>query len=246
MPDLITSTKNETVKSVAKLKRTRERRHTGRILVEGPNGFDEALNAGLQPIVVLLTEDDDVTRTKLVGHPAVEMYVVTQNVLDSVADATHPRSPVIVVRRPSPDVVRSHNLCVLVDVSDPGNAGAIIRTAAAFGWDIAYTPDCVDIWSPKVLRSAAGAHFRTNLVPLDLNANDATLAEHTVVATVVSGGDSTIDANGPFALLVGSEPLGLDAKHVAMTSHRLTIEMRDSMDSLNVAAASAIAMYLLR
>jgi TrmH family RNA methyltransferase len=246
MPGVITSTKNETVKSVARLKRTKERTRTGSILVEGPNGFTEALDAGMDPVVVLATEDDDATRTRLEDYPAVDVHLVTQSVLDSVADAAHPRSPVMVVHRPDAGRIRLQDTVLLVGVRDPGNAGTIIRTAAAFGWDVAYTPDCVDMWSPKTLRSGAGAHFRTRLIPIDLDEDVDALEGHTVVATVVSGGDRGVDAAAPIALLIGSEAHGLDNEHVAMAAHRLTIEMEDSTESLNVSVAAAIAMHLLR
>lgn len=246
MRDVITSTKNETVKSVARLKRTKERTRTALILVEGPNGFTEALGAGLEPLVVLTTEDDDATRSRLHGYPAVDVHIVTQSVLASVADAAHPRSPLMVVRRPEASKIRQHNTILLVGVRDPGNAGTIVRTASAFGWDVAYTPDCVDMWSPKTLRSGAGAHFHARLIPIDLDDERDTLAGHTVVATVVAGGEETVDTVGPFALLIGSEAHGLDPEHVAMAAHRLTIAMEDSSESLNVSVAAAIAMHLLR
>jgi TrmH family RNA methyltransferase len=246
MPDVITSSKNETVKSVARLKRTKERTRTASILVEGPNGFREALDAGLDPLVVLATEDDDSTRARLEDYPMVEVHLVTQGVLDSAADAAHPRSPVMVVRRPDSGKIRLHNTVLLVGVRDPGNAGTIIRTAAAFGWDVAYTPDCVDMWSPKTLRSGAGAHFRTSLIPIDVDKGVDALIGHTVVATVVAGGDRDIYAARPIALLVGSEAHGLDHEHVAMAAHRLTIEMEGSTESLNVSIAAAIAMHMLR
>jgi TrmH family RNA methyltransferase len=246
MPDVITSTKNETVKSVARLKRTKERARTASILVEGPNGFTEALDTGMEPLIVLATEDDAATRTRLDDYPAVALHLVSPAVLDSVADAVHPRSPLMVVRRPDDREIRMHNTVLLVGVRDPGNAGTIIRTAAAFGWDVAYTPDCVDMWSPKTLRSGAGAHFHTRFVPIDLNEGVEALSAHTVVATVVAGGETTVDAVGPIALLIGSEAHGLDSEHVAMAAHRLTIEMASSAKSLNVAVAAAIAMHDLR
>ena len=58
MSDVITSTKNESIKSVAKLKRTRERTLSGVILVEGPNALEEAIGAGFEPTLILATEDD--------------------------------------------------------------------------------------------------------------------------------------------------------------------------------------------
>ena len=246
MPGVITSTKNETIKSVAKLKRTRERRLSGTILVEGPNALGEAIGGGFEPSLILATEDDDLTRSRIAAFPRAELQLVTQHVLDSVADATSPRSPVFVMPRPPDGTVRAHNTVILVDVSDPGNAGTIVRTAAALGWDVAFTPDCVDMWSPKALRAGAGAHFRARISSLDLTGEREALDTHTVVATVVSGGRSTVDVPGPYAILVGSEPRGLSPEHIALASHLLTIDMVETAESLNVSTASAIAMHLLR
>ncbi len=245
MAGVITSTKNETVKTIARLKRTRERKKTGAILVEGPNGLEAALEAGFEPTLVLATEGDDHTRARLADHPAAELHLVTENVLDSVAEAAHPRSPVFVMARPAAHTLREHNTIILAGVSDPGNAGTIVRTATALGWDVAYTPECVDLWSPKTLRAGAGSHFRAWISPVSLFGEDDALAAHTVVATVVSGGEGHVDAHGPFALLIGNEPRGLDAAHVALASHLLTIDMVNGAESLNVSIASAIAMHLL-
>jgi TrmH family RNA methyltransferase len=245
VPDVITSTTNETIKAVARLKRSRERRRTGSILVEGPNAFNEALDAGFEPSLALVEEGDVESRARMSAHPSATVLLVTQDVLDAAADTPHPRSPVMVMPRPPAGVIRPRDTVVLVDISDPGNAGTIVRTAAALGWDVAHTPGCVDLWSPKTLRSAAGAHFRSNLVPIDLNRDIAHLSAHTVVASLVSGGSPTVDQAGPYALYVGNEPRGLDAAVIETASHLLTIQMVSKAESLNVSAAAAIAMYLL-
>jgi TrmH family RNA methyltransferase len=246
MQEVISSTRNATVKSVARLKRAKERRATGQIVLEGPVMLAEALNAGLEPTLALATQDDAATRVAFSAIPSAHVLTVTRAVLESVADAAHPRSPVTVLPRPADGTLRMNDTVVLVGVSDPGNAGTIVRTAAAFGWDVAFTPDCVDMWAPKTLRAGAGAHFRTRLVPIELSAGADVLADHTVVATVVAGGEPNIAAPGPFALLVGSEPEGLAAEDVERADHALTIEMVDRAESLNVSIAAAIAMNMLR
>lgn len=245
MPEVITSTKNETIKAIARLKRTRERTRTGSILVEGPNGLEGVANAGLDPTVILVAEDDQRTLDRLPDFPSAKVHLVTQAVLKSVADTAHPRSPIVVIDRPAAGRLRSHNTIVLVDIGDPGNAGTIVRTAAALGWDVAYTPGCVDVWSPKTLRASAGAHFRTRISPVDLAAGDQPLSDLTVVAAVVEGGAASVDEPGPYALLVGNEAHGLDPQQILAASHRLTIGMVDSTESLNVATAAALAMYVL-
>jgi TrmH family RNA methyltransferase len=241
--EIISSSKNETVKRVARLKRSRGRRESGDILIEGPNLFDAMHAAGIVPAIVLATADDDRTIAACSRIDTV-LQLVSDHVLASMADAAHPRSPVVVVRQPSPGTLTERHIVVMVDVADPGNAGTIIRTAAAFGWAVGYTPKTVDIWSPKTLRAGAGAHFATDLVPIgDLeHLGEGT---HTVVAAVAGGGVSTVSTKGPYALLVGSEAHGLTPDEVGLASVELTIPMAGRVESLNVSVAAGIAMFHL-
>ncbi len=241
--DIISSSKNETVKRVARLKRPRGRRESGDILVEGPNLFDAVNAAGIVPAIVFATPDDDRTISACSRIDTV-LQLVSDHVLASLADAAHPRSPVVVVRQPGPDTLTARSIVVMVDIADPGNAGTIIRTAAAFGWAVGYTPNTVDLWSPKTLRGGAGAHFATDLVPVtDLGALSG--GGHTVVASVVEGGAGAVPVEGPYALLVGSEVHGLHSDQAASASVQLTIPMTGNMESLNASVAAGIAMFQL-
>ncbi len=241
---VISSAKNETVKAVSKLKRGRERRRTGQILIEGPNLFFAAVEAGLLPSVVLATEADTAT-VAAADRLGMPLTLVTEAVLASVADAAHPRSPVAVFDRPPLAPIADANMVVLVDVADPGNAGTIIRSAASFGWAVGVTSHAVDIWSPKTLRSGAGAHFSVPIVAIDDLAPEFSGLSHTVVATVVAGGDAAVAVDGPIALLVGSESHGLPAAYVAAADVLLTIPMVGGFESLNAAVAASIAMFAL-
>jgi TrmH family RNA methyltransferase len=134
------------------------------------------------------------------------------------------------------------NVVVAWGVSDPGNTGALVRTAAAFGWAFAAGPGTADPWSPKVLRAGAGGHFHTAVGRV---ADLGDLGERSTVASVVTGGDPPAVLRGrrPLAVLIGDEGAGLPESVVAAADLRVTIPMPGGTESLNAAVAGAILVY---
>ncbi len=135
------------------------------------------------------------------------------------------------------------DLLVSVGVSDPGNLGALIRTAASFGWGFAYTKGSADPWAPKSIRAGAGGQFQTAVARLE---SLDQLSDWTMVATVVRDGVAPHEVTGrPVALLVGEEAHGLDPVVVEAAAYRLTVPMSGPTESLNAAVAAGIAVYEL-
>lgn len=221
--------------AAVRLRRARERRQLGLTLVEGPILFDEAVAAGVEFQTVFSTDSPQPAP----GNP--EWVQVSAEVLEKLADTVTPQGPVAVMRIPNAHVVQKDH--VVVDVADPGNAGTLIRTAAAFGLDVVFGPKAVDPWSPKVLRAGAGAHFRTS-IGLE-NPDSGT------IATVVDGGipprhlAARLDPQRSWAVLVGSEAHGLDEPTVRSADVTVTIPMPGGTESLNAAVAGAIVAYEL-
>jgi RNA methyltransferase, TrmH family len=124
-------------------------------------------------------------------------------------------------------------------VADPGNVGTLLRTADAFGAGVALSDGCADPLGPRALRASAGALFRVPLVGWD------ELPERRI-ALVAHGGQpfSEVPLEPPLAFLLGAEREGLPDDLVAQ-SHKVTIELPGEAESLNVAAAGAIALYEL-
>jgi TrmH family RNA methyltransferase len=124
-------------------------------------------------------------------------------------------------------------------VADPGNVGTLVRTADAFGAAVALSPGCADPLGPRALRASAGAIFR---VPL---AGWGDLPERRV-ALVAHGGQPLEDValEPPLAFLLGSERSGLP-DDVLAGARRATVRLPGQAESLNVAAAGAIALYEL-
>jgi TrmH family RNA methyltransferase len=124
-------------------------------------------------------------------------------------------------------------------VSDPGNVGTLIRTADAFGAAISLSPECADPLGPRALRATAGAIFRVPLVEWGASPGER-------VALLAHGGVplAELDLAPPVTFLLGAEREGLPDELVAQ-SHKATIPLPGDAESLNVAAAGAIALYEL-
>jgi TrmH family RNA methyltransferase len=127
-------------------------------------------------------------------------------------------------------------------LSDPGNVGTLIRTADAFGAAVALSAGCADPTGPKALRATAGAIWRVPLLPFPDYTGGATGdLTHRRVALVSSGGAPIGDADlkGEVVLLLGAEREGLPDS----VERDLEVTIPIESESLNVAAAGAIALY---
>ncbi len=234
----ISSPHNDRIKAVRRLRRARERRETGHTILEGRHPLGAALAAGVIPEVVFVPE----------GDPApdidTEVVTITQEVLDTIAPTEAPRGPIAVIAVPEPEPLEAEPTVVLWELTTPGNVGTLIRTAAAFGWNVARHGGA-DPWSPKVLRAGAGAHFVVRISEAD-NTGVLRAAGLTPVATVSTGGvpPVAIDTSTPVALLVGNEAHGLPQDVIGACEATLTVPIL-GLESLNAAVAGSIAMYVL-
>jgi TrmH family RNA methyltransferase len=121
-------------------------------------------------------------------------------------------------------------------VADPGNVGALIRSADAFGAGVMLSAGCADPFGPKALRAGMGSTFRVPLPEFELR---------NAVALVPEGGEPLGDLRPYGTIVLGSEREGLPEEIVAQCEARMTIPVQ-SVDSLNVAMAGAIALYARR
>lgn len=124
-------------------------------------------------------------------------------------------------------------------VSDPGNVGTLLRTADAFGAGVSLSSECADPTGPRALRASAGAIFRVALVEWER-------VPGRKISLVAHGGEPLADAvlTPPVTFLLGSERFGLpDA--IVEQGHKVSIPTPGDAESLNVAAAGAIALYEL-
>ena len=142
----------------------------------------------------------------------VELVVVGEEALRRLSSTQTPQSPVAVMQIPERGLDPDRSVLVAWQISDPGNLGTMIRTAAAFGLDVGVMAGSVDPWSPKVMRAAAGGHFQTGIGA----------DRRPLVARGDQSGDGARAGQSPrslpagrLAFLIGSEAHGLPADVVA-------------------------------
>lgn len=234
--------RNKTVVEAARLHRARVRRAENRTLLEGPALLNDALAAGGRVHSVFAMPGDDDARSIAAAHD-LEVTPVDRRALSRVAGTETPRGPVAVVEIPTERLDADRDVLVSWGVSDPGNVGTLIRTAAAFGWGYAYSEGSADPWAPKTVRAGAAGQFQTPVRAID---GLEELSAWTTLATVVEGGRAPASVTAArVAVLIGAEAPGLPADVEAACSERLTIRTPGATESLNAAIAAGIVVYEL-
>jgi len=236
--ETISSTKNPSVLAAVRLHRARHRRTESQTLIEGPDVVAEAIAAGAAVTAVFAASEEG---RGLAGEAGAVYHLVTDSVLQRIAGTEHPRGPVAVVQIPESQVPLEGRVLVAWGVSDPGNCGTLLRTAAAFGYGYVSGPESADPWSPKVLRSAAGGHFHTSVGVIS---SITDLGEREVVGTVPGGGEAAGRVTPGAAIVIGSEAHGLPPDVVELCDRLVSVPMPGGVESLNAAVAGAIVAYL--
>lgn len=234
------------------------RAKTGQFLIEGPQAVREAQQAGLV-VRLLMTAAAARRHPDLATGPGAERgyELVGDDVIAGLADTVTSQGVVAIGRTPTwgwdgfPERPR---LVVVCDrIRDPGNAGAVIRCADAFGADaVVFTEGSVEPVNPKVVRSTTGSLFHLPLVTgADLPDTVARLrgAGLRVLATDGEGSDdlAELDARGdlgaPVAWVFGTEATGLDEAGRSLADETVRIPMWGRAESLNLATAAAVCLY---
>jgi len=235
------------VVAAVKLLRHAGRSRAGRFLAEGPNLVEAAIARGLA-VEVFATERAAQRYEALID--GARLHLVTDRAAKALSDTVTPVGLVAVCELPAPTLPSDPTLvAVAVGVSEPGNAGTLIRIADAMAADaVVLAGHAVDPYNGKCLRASAGSIFHLPvLVEPDALAAVGTLRDAglRVLATALEGAVDLADADldAPTAWLFGPEAQGLPADVVAAAHQRVRIEMPGGAESLNVAAAAAICLY---
>jgi TrmH family RNA methyltransferase len=237
---LISSPDNEVVR---RLRRLAFRREPGLVLLEGPRVLAEAKAAGLEFELIAVREGD-----KLPFHTDSRV-TLTPGAFRAATQTVTPRGAIAIVRvheaSPADAIEAAHKarwpLIVLDRVQDPGNVGAICRTAAAAGAPaVVVLPGSADPYGPKAVRASAGNVFRLKVARAqwkdiaDLDGYGASPADGTPLA------EAPIESAG--MVVLGSEAHGLSRKDLKL----VTVPLAEGVESLNVAAAAALILFEIR
>ena len=235
---MITSSANQRLKLVRRLRARRQRERLGLFVCEGEDIVAAALDAGLLPLEALVDGEHPALVERL---PAAE--AVAPNLLADVSALAHPPRVLAVFRRadlPALAAERTQGArLALWRVADPGNVGTLLRAADALGAAfVALSAGCADPTGPKALRASAGAVFRVPLARFEEAAGRR-------VALVAHGGRPLpdVDLGQAVTLVVGAEREGLPDDVIAACDETATIPLAPRAESLNAAMAGAIALY---
>ncbi|MFL5655900.1 MAG: TrmH family RNA methyltransferase [Ktedonobacteraceae bacterium] len=269
---LISSPHNPRISKLRDLHTTRGRKKSGLFLMEGPHLLEALLDADILPREVYYapellqrTAKGRALLTRLLHTPGLsgeQLIEVSERVIEALGDVQVSQGVVSVLpvdafrperlhARRSPSVQRPV-LLILDSVADPGNMGTILRTAlAADVHEVLLTANCVDCYSPKVVRAAAGAHVA---LPIEVNLPWTAIAQKVAAhcadlprVLLAEAGSSHIyydqDLKTPFALIIGNEAQGPSQEARALATLTITIPLANGVESLNAAIAAGIILY---
>lgn len=243
------------VKAARKLARRASRYEHRLFLAEGIKALTEALEVPGCVVEVFATEQASADHADLRQTLGDAWHLSTDAAVESLAGAVTPQGIVAVCRfidRPLRDVIESATTVVVcADVRDPGNAGTVIRTADAAGFDaVVLAGNSVDPYNDKTVRATVGSLFHPRL---SLGGEPATVVEtlraagFTVLAADGAGEISLFDTGqflgGKVAWLFGNEAWGLPDDLAALADHRIAIPILGRAESLNLATAAALCLY---
>ena len=246
---IISSTRNKRVKTVKALRtKARLRRGEKKLVLEGDRLIGDALQSGGHPDLALYApERADYELIARLQNRDCRLLPVSHEVLRYVSDTQGAPGIVAVFHIPKPPLPNPVARALILDaVREPGNLGAILRSAAAAGADIAIlAPDCVDPYNSKVMRAGMGAHFRLPIVEASWAEIRAYCADLEICAADADGECAYTDVNWvqPWALIIGNEARGVSKAARSISSFGVSIPMSRDTESLNAAAAAAVILF---
>jgi TrmH family RNA methyltransferase len=247
----ITSAHNPQIKELRALTSMKKaRRESGRFIIEGWRGLDTLLTFDsphytLEKLVVTTNWKGD---ARLPEH--IDTLLLPDPLFEKITDVKNAQGILGVVKHtPQPFKIKPGpgNYLLLDGISDPGNLGTLIRSAVGAEFDgILLYNDCVDSFSPKVIRSTMGTFAFTGIHTISPETLDELeAAGYRLVATTGTEGDNLYetDFGAQTVLAVGSEAHGVSEEIMRRANQRITIPLAKECESLNAAIAGSICMF---
>ena len=239
---IITSLENNKIKDLVKLQSKKYRDSTNMFLVEGEHLVEEVNKSGLLKEVFALDGDS--------FSIDVPITYVSAEVMKKISTTDTYTNVVVLCEKKNSNEIKGSKILLLDDIQDPGNLGTIIRSSVAFNVDtIILSPNTVDLYNSKVLRSTQGMFSHINIITMDLYDAINTIKSLgiTVYGTNVNEGVDVrnIGDTSSYALVMGNEGNGVHQDIQDMCDKNLYIKMSSNTESLNVGVACSILLYEL-
>lgn len=246
----ITSTSNETIKYFISLNDKKTRMNAKKFIVEGYHLVNEASKTNLLEAIISTDEKE----LKKINN--VKRYLVNDAIINKIATTKNPQNILGIVKMLDHNITNllpiikgnKTKLIMLDDVNDPGNLGTIIRTAAGLGYDgIIMSPNTVDLYNEKVIRSTQGVMFKIPIIKANLQEIIKLLKKEKVfcIGTALTNAKDVkhITKKDKFAICLGNEAKGISKEVLDNMDENVKIAMKNDVESLNVSIAAGIIMY---
>lgn len=263
-PEIISSRDNPLVKALRKLVQDgASYRKSGRVWIEGEHLCDAAQACGRQAEMAVISDQKQHLAGMEYARSAIKTIVISDALMRELSGLESSSGIGLVLSLPQDMPLQASACSVILDrLQDPGNAGSILRSAAAFGYSqIIALSGTVALWSPKVLRSGMGAHFSLRIVEA-ATVEQLRDLEHPLAVTSSHRGQFLHELQTQHALLkrehfaqdicrllpdfawiMGHEGQGVSAELEGMAKVHVRIAQPGGQESLNAAAAAAICLH---
>ena len=248
----VASRDNASYKAMQKLvSSATERKKRGLSVLDGVHLVEAFLDAGHPIDEVMINGDaaEDPEIAMLLKRAGIgRVTLLSEQLFNSLSTVDAPTGILAAVRTPEGrDVPPSAPFVLMLeDIQDPGNVGALLRSAAAAGVaHVLLSPRCAFAWSPKVLRAAMGGHFALNIVEGADLPEYAVHYEGTTIALAGEGGRALydLDLRMPCAFIVGNEGAGISRSLASRAKVTARIPTSGKVESLNAAIAGSVALF---
>lgn len=247
---MITSSQNPKLKLVRSLiGRARERREADAFVIEGVRLVEEAVNAGWKFQFALYSDGLSERGNNLLDRlraNKIEVDEVAGDLLQKLSDTEAPQGILAVLDFTQLPITNYPDFILIPDqVRDPGNLGALLRSAAATGVQaVLLPPETTDAFAPKVLRAGMGAHFRLPIHSLTWEEIKMRTKDMNVYIADMDGTPCwESDLRKPLALVIGGEAEGASDEAQRLANGKISIPMPGGVESLNAGVAGSVLMF---
>ena len=232
---------NNHIKELAKLQQKKFRILNKKTIVEGVRLIDQLKSYGMSFNEIIISDPDQINPSL---YSAEKISIANEDQMKKITATITPQKIAAVIDIIPVPIQQTEFLLYLDGISDPGNMGTIFRTATAAGVSgIILSPDCCEIYNPKVIRASLGSVFH---LPSETHEHNWLKDVKTpIIATTLENSTDLFELKRPASLMlvIGSEAFGVSKEVLSLADHKVKIPIRGNIESMNAAVASGIAIY---
>jgi len=249
MSKIIISQENPIIKLASSLQEKKFRKENGLVIIEGHKIIEEALSSHQSFYKLFVSSEKEKEYEHFFDKVNCEVIVTTSEILKKLSLTNTPQGILAILNiKEKEENNLNTNFLVLDHIQDPGNLGAIIRSAVASGFTNIFMLDCVDIYNEKVIRSSMGNLFKINyhnVTILDLE-NILKSKKYELLLADMNG-KNVLQIKVPpdklVGIIIGNEGNGVSENLRKLATQTVSIPMKNDVESLNAAVSASIIMY---